>query len=1044
MIGTICEYCAADLSVDAGHWPECQSDDAKAPSAPVLSDEDRLRAAVTSFHGPGSKVEFVQHSPASWSCYVTSWSGLTFGRGPTREEAARDVLVIWQWDRTQPSKKSTIGSHGASTVPVAEVSAQAAMLEARAVEQMKSDEDRMHAEVTRVHGKDHSVSVREIRAGAWEATLLGQGGRLVANRIGESRAAVIDRMLRRLAEMPDRTGASDEEKLRAEATRVYGAGCTVAYDYITDGAWECSVRDFDGEHIKSILGETRAESTAFMLEEFAKLKIDSDAESVYGIGAGARETNAEDGWGCELYNRDHVLIEETSGHKTRGQAFEKMLEILAEARRLDAEVKRAYGAHCFPFRDDSGECCEYIVRSPSGPQAVAMLATAPTRELARQESLRYLAGKPRLAEIVPAAKHVRFAGAPAPAGTPTRTNFSDAQRGLIAKLSGSGWTPWDVTEKSTTDTPALHASVSAGAGKAMQWSAYHGEMAKKLALKEAVNSAAPPVVKTDVPANATIQPVEKRLREEVQARYGKSARVTQRPHGLGVQCTVEHAGGNAHGYGRTFEEAAGDLLARVFPDAAFAAAKNDEALARETASLAVERACGLGHLVIGAYAPLANGIFAACVLDPTRKVVWQSSLHPSQALAYREVTDHYGPLCVEKAALAESAKLATEVARVYGEGTRFDWDVNSSGFALQITGPTGIAAVFNERYKSRADGVAAELERLAGLSAKNGVTAAQEAAAREVNAAKEAALHFIGLVDGPGCTISIVHGEKYCAQVLGPSNDVRWNSDPCDSALGAYLATETYFRECRRALREAIGVNNAAPATVGEAMAMHTNVTLASGLVGSAGDNAVTYSNGTTSAAVPANTFVYADSTGNVGFATLAQMQEHARANTQPKEPTVTESKSTLRSTLEADAEAAAYRIAGSQFVKLAKEPLIALLSRHLGPDDESLRAKIAAFLDTELGTALLAGVLSGGVSALPAPAGSPAATYAPRLARELRVRGMSTVGDQLADVIMGPLREVAVTYLSALPTATVIDPAELNDGARVTTGEHATIGMRA
>jgi hypothetical protein len=127
--------------------------------------------------------------------------------------------------------------------------------------------------------------------------------------------------------------------------------------------------------------------------------------------------------------------------------------------------------------------------------------------------------------------------------------------------------------------------------------------------------------------------------------------------------------------------------------------------------------------------------------------------------------------------------------------------------------------------------------------------------------------------------------------------------------------------------------------------------------------------------------------------------------------------------TLEVDATEAAWRMAGSQFVKLAKEPIVALLSRHLGPDDESLRGKIAAFLDTELGVAILSGVLSAGLSAMPLPPND----ISQRLSRELRVRSMATAGDAIADVLMGPLRQVAVMYLQGQPTQSPgADPAAL------------------
>lgn len=123
---------------------------------------------------------------------------------------------------------------------------------------------------------------------------------------------------------------------------------------------------------------------------------------------------------------------------------------------------------------------------------------------------------------------------------------------------------------------------------------------------------------------------------------------------------------------------------------------------------------------------------------------------------------------------------------------------------------------------------------------------------------------------------------------------------------------------------------------------------------------------------------------------------------------------SSLVGVLRNDANDAAWRLAGSQFVKLTRDPLAGALTRHLGPGDESLRARIAAFLETELGTALLASLLSAGLSALPQGLGPGDVTD--RLARELRVRAMAGAGDVMADVLMGPLREVMAMYLRGVP----------------------------
>lgn len=113
------------------------------------------------------------------------------------------------------------------------------------------------------------------------------------------------------------------------------------------------------------------------------------------------------------------------------------------------------------------------------------------------------------------------------------------------------------------------------------------------------------------------------------------------------------------------------------------------------------------------------------------------------------------------------------------------------------------------------------------------------------------------------------------------------------------------------------------------------------------------------------------------------------------------------------DAADAAWRTAGSQFVKLTRDPLVAMLQRHLGSDDET-KLKITLFLQSELGTSLVAAVLSMGLSTLPASAGP----HPARLARELRVKAMADVGDLVAEVIMGPLRQVMTLYVSDLGTA--------------------------
>lgn len=106
---------------------------------------------------------------------------------------------------------------------------------------------------------------------------------------------------------------------------------------------------------------------------------------------------------------------------------------------------------------------------------------------------------------------------------------------------------------------------------------------------------------------------------------------------------------------------------------------------------------------------------------------------------------------------------------------------------------------------------------------------------------------------------------------------------------------------------------------------------------------------------------------------------------------------------LKSDATDAAFRLAGRQFLKATREPLIAKIAGHLDPNDPSMRAKIAAFLDTELGEAMVATLLSFGLSLLPESTGD----IPKRLAKELRVGAMVDVGDVLADLLMAPLRDL-------------------------------------
>lgn len=123
-------------------------------------------------------------------------------------------------------------------------------------------------------------------------------------------------------------------------------------------------------------------------------------------------------------------------------------------------------------------------------------------------------------------------------------------------------------------------------------------------------------------------------------------------------------------------------------------------------------------------------------------------------------------------------------------------------------------------------------------------------------------------------------------------------------------------------------------------------------------------------------------------------------------------------SQLKDDAADAGTRVMAKQFVKLAREPAVALLSRNLAPDDEGMRAKVAAFLETEMGTAVMQMLLSSALMVVPESAAG--GELASDISRELRVAFMADAGDMLAEVVVAPLREVMSKALAGTPAIRV------------------------
>ncbi len=152
--------------------------------------------------------------------------------------------------------------------------------------------------------------------------------------------------------------------------------------------------------------------------------------------------------------------------------------------------------------------------------------------------------------------------------------------------------------------------------------------------------------------------------------------------------------------------------------------------------------------------------------------------------------------------------------------------------------------------------------------------------------------------------------------------------------------------------------------------------------------------------------------------------QNSASQTPEEAKPTLTRR---VLETVKSDGADAAWRVAGVQFVRLAREPLIAKLAERLSPGDESMRVKMAAFLATDAGEALVGMFLSLGLGMMPKSFGS----VPERLAQELRVASMAGALDMVTEVVTKPLRELITSGILDDALAQV-QTQELTDGARI------------
>ncbi len=96
--------------------------------------------------------------------------------------------------------------------------------------------------------------------------------------------------------------------------------------------------------------------------------------------------------------------------------------------------------------------------------------------------------------------------------------------------------------------------------------------------------------------------------------------------------------------------------------------------------------------------------------------------------------------------------------------------------------------------------------------------------------------------------------------------------------------------------------------------------------------------------------------------------------------------------------------VAARQATKLVQEPIVALLLRDLpaGKDSPEFRARVAKGLASKTGAGFLSAALGGGTMLIPGEH-----PFLDLVGSELRQEGVSEIANELADIIMGPLRTV-------------------------------------
>lgn len=137
------------------------------------------------------------------------------------------------------------------------------------------------------------------------------------------------------------------------------------------------------------------------------------------------------------------------------------------------------------------------------------------------------------------------------------------------------------------------------------------------------------------------------------------------------------------------------------------------------------------------------------------------------------------------------------------------------------------------------------------------------------------------------------------------------------------------------------------------------------------------------------------------------------------------------------DLSQASIRIQARQFLNLVQEPIAANLASKIDPNnsDPGMKDKLIAFFATESGKAIF-GIL---VSLIVETLGLENSVIA-AINKEIRVESMAVIGDEVADVIMGPLREVLSNFAAGKNSDFnfKIGAPSIEEGAKLPTVEFA------